>query len=44
MTNIEKIWLIVLLIVAFVVPIFGLIPAVFILTKMRSNLDLIALN
>lgn len=44
MTNIEKIWLIVLLIVAFVVPIFGLIPAVYLFTKRRSTLDFIALN
>ncbi|KAB1967825.1 hypothetical protein [Lacticaseibacillus paracasei] len=44
MTNIEKIWLIVLLIVAFVVPIFGLIPAVYLFTKRRSTLYFIALN
>ncbi|URW91467.1 hypothetical protein [Lacticaseibacillus paracasei] len=44
MINIERLWLIVLLIVALVVPIFGLIPAVYLFTKRRSTLDLIALN
>ena len=44
MINIKRLWLIVLLIVAFVVPIFGLIPAVYLFTKRRSTLDFIALN
>lgn len=44
MINIERLWLIVLLIVALVVPIFGLIPAVYLFTKRRSTLDFIALN
>ena len=44
MINIERLWLIVLLIVALVVPIFGLIPAVYLFKKRRSTLDFIALN
>ncbi|AUC02100.1 hypothetical protein BBD24_00260 [Lacticaseibacillus paracasei subsp. paracasei] len=44
MINIKRLWLIVLLIVALVVPIFGLIPAVYLFTKRRSTLDFIALN
>ncbi|MDM7532566.1 hypothetical protein QUD75_09740 [Lacticaseibacillus paracasei] len=37
-------WLIILLIVALIAPIFGLIPAVYLFTKRRSTLDFIALN
>lgn len=44
MINIKRLWLIVLLIVALVVPIFGLIPAVYLFTKRRSTLDFIVLN
>ena len=44
MINIERLWLIVLLIVALVVPIFGLIPAVYLFTKTRSTLYFIALH
>ncbi|MCD0432410.1 hypothetical protein OH135_00230 [Lacticaseibacillus paracasei subsp. tolerans] len=37
-------WLIILLIVALIAPIFGLIPAVYLFTKRRSTLYFITLN